>query len=1001
MAVSRDETRENLLNAKLSEILHESGLHSRALQGLKTERGTLGEADLIVDVGGHCVAVECEIESKGDGGQTDADKRLPEGEPLEYEGKQILRVYALEYPKSLNETDEHTAYEMLSNTGRLFVKERAHRGRWSQGANFTAGSFARHVIDYWNRTDSGQELNDVVAEVASSIDAAAKNLKAHARIAGEAKSDPEATAALIWLNALMFQELLHENLDPVCLPAPHTGQPIPRPNRKHSPEETVDQWDAILEINWWPIFKSARDSLASTGQKGAELALDKLKKAAADISRKGVIEQHDIAGRIFHRLLATRKFLATNYTSIPAAILLAGLIFDPQHPSMSNLFEANLDAFLENTKTVDPACGSGTLLMASLQRMKELYETACDSPETEVFNLRMLQEKLCGFDVVPGAVHLAAATLSMSETSRLVSEMKLSVMNYGIDNNGTPRLGSLDMLAGSPSEGNAEQLPGLEGESGTEISGHGETDESSIKFPDSPAVIIANPPYTRAGGPGNEKWAGWNPIFGFLSDEADRKKMDESLNATLQRTCGNKLAGLGAAFFALADEKIPIDKRIGFVLPRTAMTGSSWAKVREALLSRYEIDWVIASHDTESHGKKNGVQGRCWWSFSESTNLNEVLVVATRRNAPESSHRIRFVNLTRNPRTPAEAKILLNRLLEHRQDETVTFGGILCGKTSHIQQSSLKENDLGRHVSYVNREIQEAAGDIASGRIAGKKISVAAFGDIWEIGPSDMSIKSVRTTEQGKQKPDAELVRLDSKDHQAPYWATEGYDRRLGRPAIWRHKTKQEHDENGNPKYSLVEKMSQTADATLEIKSSKLSADENGSSVSVDAERLWEQRSRFHVGTDVRLNACSVAAVITDIEMLGVRMWLSAKAKQRTEGAEEFTCLWLNSTLGLLARIASSNIPDPGRSSMKSSFLRKMPVADYSELSKEQLQQSVGAYRRLRNRKLRPIHKLNASKARKDIDTAIAEILEIPYETIETLAEILASEPCVHGGKQT
>lgn len=57
MAVSRDETRENLLNAKLSEILHRSGLHSRALQGVRTERGTLGEADLIVDVGGHCVCL--------------------------------------------------------------------------------------------------------------------------------------------------------------------------------------------------------------------------------------------------------------------------------------------------------------------------------------------------------------------------------------------------------------------------------------------------------------------------------------------------------------------------------------------------------------------------------------------------------------------------------------------------------------------------------------------------------------------------------------------------------------------------------------------------------------------------------------------------------------------------------------------------------------------------------------------------------------------------------
>ena len=823
MAVSRDETRENLLNAKLSEILHRSGLHSRALQGVRTERGTLGEADLIVDVGGHCVAVECEIENKGDGGQTDADKRAPEGDPLEYEGKQILRVYALEYPKSLNETDEHAAYTMLNSTDRLFVKERTHGGQWSHGANFTAEAFASHVIDYWNRTDRGQDIDAVVSKAATAIDSAAANLKADSQIAGEAQSDPEATAALIWLNALMCQELLHKNLEPDQLPQPHTGQPIPRPDIRHGPRETVDQWDAILEINWWPIFKSARDSLAAVSQEGAALALKKLKNAAAAITGEGVIEQHDVAGRIFHRLLAARKFLATNYTSIPAAVLLAGLTLDPAHPSMINLSEPDLDKFLADTKIVDPACGSGTLLMAALQRLKELYATAAESPEIEAFNLRMLQDNLCGFDVVPAAVHLAATTLSMSETSRLVSEMNLSVMNYGLDENGVARLGSLDMLASSPSEGNAQQLPGLEGESGAGISGGGETVRASITFPARAKAVIANPPYTRAGGPGNEDWAGWNPIFGFLSEQSDRQAMDTALDATLLKTCGNKLAGLGAAFFALADENIADGSRIGFVLPKTALTGSSWRKFREALLSRYEIDWIAASHDAESRGKENGVQGRCWWAFSESTNLNEVLVVATRRNAPVSDHRTRFVNLARNPRTSAEAKILLRRLLSRTEDEAVIISDVFYGKTSRIPQNGLKENDLGRHVSYVNREISDAAGDVASGRIADGEIPVSAFGDIWEIGPSDMSIKSVRTTERGEPKPDADLARMDRADHQAPYWATEGYNRLLGRPALWRHKTKQEHDENGNPKYRLVEKMSQTADATLEVKSSKLS----------------------------------------------------------------------------------------------------------------------------------------------------------------------------------
>ena len=53
MSVLRGETREDLLNGKLSAILRDRRLHSLALQGHKTERGTTGVLDLVVDVGHH------------------------------------------------------------------------------------------------------------------------------------------------------------------------------------------------------------------------------------------------------------------------------------------------------------------------------------------------------------------------------------------------------------------------------------------------------------------------------------------------------------------------------------------------------------------------------------------------------------------------------------------------------------------------------------------------------------------------------------------------------------------------------------------------------------------------------------------------------------------------------------------------------------------------------------------------------------------------------------
>ena len=151
---------------------------------------------------------------------TDADKRAPQNKQLNYEGKTILRVYAVEYPQELNTVDEHTAYKLLKDSNRLYVKERTHGGVWSEGSHFSVDSFAQHIIDYWNKTDGGQEIDDVVKEISVAIDEAASHIKTYAHIGGEDKSDPESTTALVWLNALMFQELLHVNLDSKSLPPP-------------------------------------------------------------------------------------------------------------------------------------------------------------------------------------------------------------------------------------------------------------------------------------------------------------------------------------------------------------------------------------------------------------------------------------------------------------------------------------------------------------------------------------------------------------------------------------------------------------------------------------------------------------------------------------------------------------------------------------------------------------------------------------------------------------
>ena len=126
----------------------------------------------------------------------------------------------------------------------------------------------------------------------------------------------------------------------------------------------------------------------------------------------------------------------------------------------------------------------------------------------------LLENVLHGYDVVPAAVHLTAATLSMAETRQLIGPMPLFWMPHDVHER-RARLGSLDFLENSPSRGIAQKLPAFvdtEHDPGR-VTGTGER-VYDAQMPGECDLVIANPPYTRAGGPGASDHTDWNPIFG-------------------------------------------------------------------------------------------------------------------------------------------------------------------------------------------------------------------------------------------------------------------------------------------------------------------------------------------------------------------------------------------------------------------------------------------------------------------------------------------------------
>ena len=127
-------------------------------------------------------------------------------------------------------------------------------------------------------------------------------------------------ACAIVANAMVFHDRI-AHMHPEILPLNRLWR-----TAADNPQGKVsDAWDAILEINYWPIFAVARDIVNLLPSHAAARILEHLRTTAQRINSTGANVAHDLTGRVFQRLIADRKYLATFYTLPASADLLARL----------------------------------------------------------------------------------------------------------------------------------------------------------------------------------------------------------------------------------------------------------------------------------------------------------------------------------------------------------------------------------------------------------------------------------------------------------------------------------------------------------------------------------------------------------------------------------------------------------------------------------------------------------------------------------------------------
>lgn len=424
------------------------------------------------------------------------------------------------------------------------------------------------------------------------------------------------------------------------------------------------EWKKILGVDYGPIFLIASEVLSSfPSSPTSEEVLTRLVTAARSVATSGVLTRHDFMGRVYHKLLlrTTGKFYATYYTSIQAAALLANLEFRTPGDSWDT---GSVDA-ISRFRLIDPACGSGTLLSAAYVVLKDRYIVSRPIPlQLAEFHRTMVEDVVYGWDVLDYAAHLTLTTLALHANNASVDGSHVYTLAAGVSATGTPQLGSLDYLKPQ-----------------TTFRGHGFTDPTQqqsiggarqleeILVPEFDAVIM-NPPFSRSSKP--------KVKFGYATP-LGQKALSKDLS-TLARDIGApglSVAGLGAFFMRLALRLTKPGSRIGVVIPRSMLSGVSWRNVREHYLSECAVEYIVSNFDPDD------LPGPAPWSWSENTNLGEVLIVARRvepvqpsvddresiaTQAPPSPAKTTFINVWRRPRNEVESLLLAHQAIAARSD---------------------------------------------------------------------------------------------------------------------------------------------------------------------------------------------------------------------------------------------------------------------------------------------------------------------------------------------
>ena len=561
--------------------------------------------------------------------EQDATARL--GTRLHSTGADIEGVLSVILPEKLRAGDLETIERAAFRYATHYLDSQGKGVRWPAKGEWLEGGVddLADAIEYLSLSERQLALGtetlehvvrnaaELLAEHAGDVILAQISRDLHQEVGKQT----ERMAAAICVSAFVFHAAIEEQ------------EQIPRVPLAGSIDKgrLLSTWNAILEVNYWPIFSIARDLVAELPIKVVPPVMNRIAESISGLAQLGATTYHDLTGRMFQTLITDRKFLATFYTLPESACLLAELAVERMDVDWSDR------AAIERLRIADFACGTGALLSAAQRAVYRRFRRAGGNDKD--LHQALMEHVLIGLDIMPAATHLTCSMLSSSHPSLAYGESQIHTMPYGIEGHRT-HIGALDLLDSDHSYSlfaTGESMGGTESESRS---------THSVKIEDKSCdLVIMNPPFTR---PTNHE-AGHAEIpvpsfAGFSTSHDEQQAMGRKLKrAAAGFSSGN--AGLASNFMDLGHRKLKEGGVLALVIPFAFVRGKSWQGAREALKAYYSDIHITSIAGTGSTAR----------AFSADTGIAECLVVATKRGVGNPS--AAYFNLTARPSSLLEASV--------------------------------------------------------------------------------------------------------------------------------------------------------------------------------------------------------------------------------------------------------------------------------------------------------------------------------------------------------